>query len=51
MKTHDPTQWSRRDHYRWYRGLEFPYLGITAKVDGAHAGAFFTHLEPTGRNA
>ncbi len=33
MKTFDPTEWSRRDHYQWYRGLEFPYLGVTANVD------------------
>jgi len=33
MKTYDPEQWVRRDHYRWYRGLGFPYLGITAPVD------------------
>jgi chloramphenicol O-acetyltransferase type A len=33
MKTYDPDQWSRRDHYRWYRNLDFPYLGITAPVD------------------
>jgi len=33
MKTYDPDRWTRRDHYRWYRSLEFPYLGITANVD------------------
>jgi len=33
MKTHDPTTWARRDHYEWYRGLDFPYLGLTANVD------------------
>jgi chloramphenicol O-acetyltransferase type A len=33
MKTYDPSQWVRADHYRWYRNLEFPYLGITANVD------------------
>lgn len=29
----DVASWPRRDHYRFYRGLEFPYLGITAPVD------------------
>jgi chloramphenicol O-acetyltransferase type A len=29
----DLTTWPRREHYRFYRGLELPYLGITAPVD------------------
>jgi chloramphenicol O-acetyltransferase type A len=33
MKTYDPNAWPRRDHYRWYRDLEFPYMGVTVSVD------------------
>ena len=29
----DVSTWPRQSHYRFYRGLEFPYLGITAPVD------------------
>ncbi len=29
----DPEQWARRDHYRWFRSLEYPYVGVTAEVD------------------
>ena len=29
----DIPSWPRAAHYRFYRGLDFPYLGITAPVD------------------
>ena len=33
MKIIDLATWKRRDHYNLYKGLDFPYLNITANVD------------------
>ncbi len=33
MKTIDLTTWKRRDHFTLYKGLEYPYLNITANVN------------------
>ncbi len=32
----DPEHWARRDHYRWFRSLDYPYVGVTADVDATH---------------
>lgn len=29
----DPTAWRRKDHYAWFRRLDYPYLAVTAEVD------------------
>lgn len=33
MKIIDIPNWKRRDHYEFYKGLDFPYLNITVNVN------------------
>ncbi len=33
MKIIDPTAWPRRDHYAWFRSLDYPYVAVTFEVD------------------
>ncbi len=33
MKRIDPTTWPRKDHYAFFRSLDFPYVGVTVEID------------------
>ena len=33
MQIIDPERWERREHYRMFSSQQFPYLGVTFRLD------------------